>query len=115
MRRADPPRISINSALTISKIACAWLLPDCRLGSAASDLSRIKSMKESTTESATSDSSSAERISAQVFSISEVLNLPRERSAENAPVNLVESESNRMSALYLRRLAEIFSSRAPHL
>ena len=84
----------MSSVFTISNIACAWLVPDWILGRAASDFSRITSIKESTTESATSDSSSADRISAQVFSISEVDILPRERSEEKAPVNLADSESN---------------------
>ena len=64
------------------------------LGSAASDFARTTSIKESTTESATSDSRRADLISAQVFSISEVDILPRERSDEKAPVNLADSESN---------------------
>ena len=43
---------------------------------------------------ATSESSSAALMSEQVASISEEVILPRERKEANAPVSLVDSESN---------------------
>lgn len=51
-------------------------------------------MKSSTTDSATSDSRSASRISWQVVSMSEVDILPFERNEENAPLNREVSDSN---------------------
>ena len=64
------------------------------VGSAANDFSRICSTKLSTTDRATSDSSNAWRISAQVASTSALLILPRERSDEKALLNLEVSDSN---------------------
>jgi hypothetical protein len=51
-------------------------------------------MKSSTTDSATSDSNNACRISSQVVSISEDEILPRERSEENAPLKRDVRDSN---------------------
>jgi hypothetical protein len=51
-------------------------------------------MKSSTTDSATSDSNNASRISSQVVSMSEDEILPRERRDENAPLKRDVRDSN---------------------